>query len=300
MGDLLIFFILPLSCLAQHPMPCNSGSQCSNNQSSICTSEGVCECMSGYFTPGGSATDCISLDEPDPACSIYSSECVFCGSSYNGPCLKCTNLVTSDGKCVDNCNGAFQITIIPNTTLTARVCEDPTESSTPQLPQWAIIVIAVMSGLVLLTGLVVILVFAFTWFNRYSSGTFEVEDTNTSLVQPETSHTFGADLRLESDVSNRHTELDDVDSENEFFQKLAYLRNHAEVFLSMLNDMRRRLKELPQDAPTAQQYRNVMRDVTRLLYLLNKKSSAIEVPPDGIQLLTWSEQILQRYMASQV
>ena len=40
-----------------------------------------------------------------------------------------------------------------------------------------------------------------------------------------------------------------------FYQKLAYLRNHAEVFLSMLNDMRRRLKELPQDAPTAQQYR---------------------------------------------
>lgn len=86
----------------------------------------------------------------------------------------------------------------------------------------------------------------------------------------------------------------------------------------MLNDMRRRLKELPQDAPTAQQYRyanlpkffkhayvifgfrNVMRDVTRLLYLLNKKSSAIEIPPDGIQLLTWSDQILQRYMASQV
>lgn len=43
-----------------------------------------------------------------------------------------------------------------------------------------------------------------------------------------------------------------------------------------------------------------MRDVTRLLYLLNKKPSAIEIPPDGVQLLTWSEQILQRYLASQV
>ena len=43
-----------------------------------------------------------------------------------------------------------------------------------------------------------------------------------------------------------------------------------------------------------------MRDVTRLLYLLNKKSSAIEIPPDGLQLLSWSEQILQRYLASQV
>lgn len=40
-------------------------------------------------------------------------------------------------------------------------------------------------------------------------------------------------------------------------KKLAYLRTHAQVFLSMLNDMRRRLKELPPDAPTAQQYRYV-------------------------------------------
>lgn len=47
-------------------------------------------------------------------------------------------------------------------------------------------------------------------------------------------------------------------------------------------------------------YRNVMRDVTRLLYLLNKKSSAIEIPPDGLQLLSWSEQILHRYLASKV
>jgi hypothetical protein len=86
---------------------------------------------------------------------------------------------------------------------------------------------------------------------------------------------------------------------NEFFMKLSHLRCHAEVYLSMLNDMRRRLKELPSDAPTAQQYRNVMRDVTRLLYLLNKKSTAIEIPPDGMQLLSWSEQILQRYLESQ-
>ena len=45
---------------------------------------------------------------------------------------------------------------------------------------------------------------------------------------------------------------------------------------------------------------NVMRDVTRLLYLLNKRSSAVQMPPDGIQLLSWSEQILLRYQASQV
>ena len=38
-------------------------------------------------------------------------------------------------------------------------------------------------------------------------------------------------------------------------QKLEYLRNHAEIFLKMLNDMRRRLKELQPEAPAAKQYR---------------------------------------------
>ncbi len=40
-----------------------------------------------------------------------------------------------------------------------------------------------------------------------------------------------------------------------FFHKLDYLRTQAEVFLKMLNDMRRRLKEIPVDSAAAQQYR---------------------------------------------
>lgn len=51
------------------------------------------------------------------------------------------------------------------------------------------------------------------------------------------------------------TDETDVDEKTRFMRKLAYLRNHAEVFLKMLNDMRRRLKELSPDAPAAQQYK---------------------------------------------
>ena len=43
-----------------------------------------------------------------------------------------------------------------------------------------------------------------------------------------------------------------------------------------------------------------MQDLTRLLYLLNKKPSRVQVPPDGTQLLNWSEQILGRYLQTQV
>ena len=46
--------------------------------------------------------------------------------------------------------------------------------------------------------------------------------------------------------------------------------------------------------------RNVMRDLTRLLYMLNKKPDKVRIPPDGIQILIWSEQILNRYLSAQV
>ena len=40
----------------------------------------------------------------------------------------------------------------------------------------------------------------------------------------------------------------------------------------------------------------VMGDVVKVLYLLNKKPSAVQMPPDGLRLLSWCEQILQRYL----
>ena len=34
--------------------------------------------------------------------------------------------------------------------------------------------------------------------------------------------------------------------------------------------------------------------------MLNKKPDKVRIPPDGIQILTWSEQILNRYLSAQV
>ena len=43
-----------------------------------------------------------------------------------------------------------------------------------------------------------------------------------------------------------------------------------------------------------------MSDITRLLFLLNKKPTNVEMPPDGMHLLDWSEQTLHHYLESQV
>ena len=59
-------------------------------------------------------------------------------------------------------------------------------------------------------------------------------------------------------TQHTHVHVDGSDEGTEFLQKLDYLRTQAEVFLRMLNDMWRRLKELPSDALAAKQYRCVL------------------------------------------
>ena len=49
--------------------------------------------------------------------------------------------------------------------------------------------------------------------------------------------------------------LDGDGEKAQFLQKLAKLRKQSSVFLRMLNDMRRRLKELPPDATAAKSYK---------------------------------------------
>ena len=51
------------------------------------------------------------------------------------------------------------------------------------------------------------------------------------------------------------TEENEEDDEVVFKYKLTKLRKESEVFLKMLNDMRKRVRELPEDSPVAEQYK---------------------------------------------
>lgn len=65
-------------------------------------------------------------------------------------------------------------------------------------------------------------------------------------------------IHIMSNVLTDGGDSAESDEESKFMQKLEYLRTQAEVFLKMLNDMRRRLKELSPESPAAQQYRCVI------------------------------------------
>ncbi|XP_071534301.1 uncharacterized protein T48 isoform X2 [Panulirus ornatus] len=107
--------------------------------------------------------------------------------------------------------------------------------------------------------------------------------------------------RLWPDKRPNTTEVPVADEERaEFLQELTSLRGEATNFLEMLSHTRNRFRTLGgPDSPTdtkAKAYRAVVRDLSRVLTLLNRKDEHIlTVPGDWRRLLSWAARVLARY-----
>ncbi|XP_011691089.1 PREDICTED: uncharacterized protein LOC105452017 [Wasmannia auropunctata] len=97
-------------------------------------------------------------------------------------------------------------------------------------------------------------------------------------------------------------QFEDSAERREFLKHLATLRGEANTFLAMLNDTRRQVRELyysgsnGDGAVGIQAYRPVLRDLARILVLVNRRDDEIPLPPDDWQrLFSWAERLLRRY-----
>ncbi|XP_073998562.1 FU domain-containing protein T48 isoform X4 [Rhodnius prolixus] len=80
----------------------------------------------------------------------------------------------------------------------------------------------------------------------------------------------------------------------EYLKEIRELRTEAPVFLDMLNETRKQVRTLPSYA--LQPYKPVLKDLSRILILLNKPDSKLTIPPpDWETLLAWAHRILGRY-----
>ncbi|XP_055852802.1 uncharacterized protein LOC129916718 [Episyrphus balteatus] len=85
---------------------------------------------------------------------------------------------------------------------------------------------------------------------------------------------------------------------SDFLRQLNDMRPNAEYFLGMLNDTRRQIRKLylSGDAAAANSYRPIVRDLAKILILLNRPIELIPAPPhDWNRIYAWSEQALDRY-----
>lgn len=92
--------------------------------------------------------------------------------------------------------------------------------------------------------------------------------------------------------------IDDSLARTDFLRQLDELRPNAEYFLGMLNDTRRQIRKLHAhgDTMAAQAYRPIVRDLAKILLLVNKPVELLVGPPtDWLRLFMWAQRILDRY-----
>ncbi|CAB4000912.1 Hypothetical predicted protein [Paramuricea clavata] len=85
-------------------------------------------------------------------------------------------------------------------------------------------------------------------------------------------------------------------TQEDFERLIQSLREDAHVFLQMINEVKRKLNMLDDKNTTrGMQYKALIRDISRVLRLLNRKPAKLEMPVDGVPLLLWAENALKRF-----
>lgn len=86
--------------------------------------------------------------------------------------------------------------------------------------------------------------------------------------------------------------------QQEFIKQLDALRIYSEYFLFMLNDTRKQIRKsyLSGDTTAAAKFYPIIRDLAKILILLNRPIEVIDGPPhDWNRLLQWADRILAQY-----
>uniref|UniRef100_A0A0A1XCN4 Receptor tyrosine-protein kinase erbB-2 n=1 Tax=Zeugodacus cucurbitae TaxID=28588 RepID=A0A0A1XCN4_ZEUCU len=189
-----------------------------------------------------------------------SSHCLRCNSEG---CIKCpAYLMTDTRQCVDQCPSGYIDQWSAHTEFMGRVCVSTGYSG----PLMAAIAGLIGGFVVCLTLLAVAMMLVRRRRRRKS---------------------------IKQKLINENT-MDRSD----FLRQLNEMRPNAEYFLAMLNDTRRQIRKLylSGEVGAANSYRPIVRDLAKILILLNRPIELIPAAPhDWNRLYTWSEQALERY-----
>ncbi|XP_021713205.1 uncharacterized protein LOC23687519 [Aedes aegypti] len=192
-------------------------------------------------------------------CSLLHPACVRCNERG---CVKCAELIQLDTRdCVSDCPGGYVAKWSSTSEFMGRVCYPVGFSGS-----FLAAVVGIAAGAVLCIVLII---------------------AAMAVIR-----------RKQKRKKYRETFIDENIDRLEFLKQLDELRPQAEYFLQMLNDTRRQIRKLhlAGDSSGAATYHPVVRDLAKILILLNKPIELISSPPhDWQRLYVWAEKVLDRY-----
>lgn len=198
--------------------------------------------------------------------------CLKCDGNNGTQCTKCSQLVLRSKHCEENsCPPGYHSRWTTLTDYMSTACLERLDSN--GLPGE---VVGAAVGIVLCLATAI----AFGLYCKYT------RKRKSSKHPPSLTHSTQSQY-FSSDESEREM--------LEYLREIRELRKEAPVFLDMLNETRRQVRALPSYS-ALQPYKPVLKDLSRILILLNRpEGSLAHPPPDWETLLAWAHRILNRY-----
>lgn len=228
----------------------------------------TCLCCTATITTTLAASTAVTTASEN---SMPTSSITGCSSSSDANCLKCNIegcvkcpmlLQVNTRRCIDVCPSGYVEQWSTSPDFMGRICQ-PTSISGPILAA----IVGITAGFLVCVALII--------------GAFV-------LVRKKRRR-----KHIKEKLINE-TNIDRAD----FLRQLDDIRPEAEYILAMLNDTRRQIRKLYLSGETASanSYRPIIRDLAKLLILLNRPIELIpSPPPDWNRLYTWAERALERY-----
>lgn len=190
--------------------------------------------------------------------------CLRCGPEG---CIKCKDVIIyGTRQCVTNCPPGYEINWSVKSGYMGRICES--KSSYIGINKELLTVLVGIAAGVFLCILMI----------------------TTALI------IFRYKSKLKRATIDNVSETEDTPERKEFLKQVESLRPHAHTFLGMLNDTRRQVRELHQEGDNVSAtYRPILRDLAKILFILNKPNETLTVPNDWEHLYGWAEKTLKRF-----
>ncbi|XP_034249088.1 uncharacterized protein LOC117649972 isoform X3 [Thrips palmi] len=241
-------------------------------------------CLIGDLTSLQASSGCNDTMEGCLRCQADDS-----GGSIHIKCIKCAHLIVMGSReCVESCPLGYREEWSSQIDYMGRVCAEGSLllSALALSGSKLSIVVGVLCGAAICVLLLVLAGLLLRLRRSRSSRHWKQEEQHLSAGS------------AQSTIS-RHSHGDAAER-GEFLKHVWTLRPEAPVFLAMLNDTRRQVRSLLQAHSSkhsaVQAYRPVLKDLSRILILLNRRDDSITYPPDDWRtLLGWAERVLRRY-----
>lgn len=221
------------------------------------------------------------------------SDCLIC--SVASTCIRCVKFIlSSDGSCVDRCNGYAEVhTEGP---LQGNICM-PEEDESNDKKLVIAIAAGVGAGLVLciLTILIVCIYIRRTRKNvSLQSHQYKSPDMGKGNIKQYPAY----DNQAYDEEVNLGIKSGVIDPAV-YAMQLEQLRPHQETLMTLLGQIRPKLRAMNADDPRISTYKGMVHQLCRVLVLLHRNDTGTSIPSDALGLIEWAHQMLEDHRQEQ-